>query len=52
MSFEPEIDETLLDEAIKDALCDCDDDCLCEDYDFDIDPEELEDLDEEWEEDE
>lgn len=52
MSFEPEIDETLLDEELLDADCDCGEGCDCEDYDFDIDPEELEDLDEEWEEDE
>lgn len=52
MSFEPEIDEDLFDEAIlaADAECDCGDDCICEEYEFDDDIEELEDLDEEWEE--
>lgn len=50
MSFEPEIDETLLEDELLDDECDCGEGCLCEDYDFDIDPEELEDLDEEWEE--
>jgi hypothetical protein len=52
MSFEPEIDEDLFDEEIlaADAECDCGDDCICEEYEFDEDVEELEDLDEEWEE--
>lgn len=44
MSFEPEIDEDLFEDA-----CDCNGgDCICDE--FDIDEEELEDLDEEWEE--
>ena len=51
MSFEPEIDETLLEDEILDADCDCGDDCPCEEYEFDIDEEELVGLDEEWEED-
>ena len=55
MSFEPEIDEDLFDEAIlaADEECECGGDCLCEEYEFDedaLDEEELEDLDEEWEE--
>ena len=49
MSFEPEIDEDLFEDD-----CDCEGDCLCEDYDdHALDEEELDELfdedDEDWE---
>ena len=46
MSFEPEIDKDLFDED-----CDCEGNCLCDDYDdHALDEEELEDLDDDdWE---
>ena len=46
MSFEPEIDEDLFEDN-----CDCNEECLCDDFDEDaLDEEELEDLDDkDWE---
>ena len=47
MSFEPEIDEDLFEDN-----CDCEDECLCDDFDEDAldeeEIEEIEDLDEDW----
>ena len=46
MSFEPELDKDLFEDD-----CDCEGDCLCEDFDEDaLDDDELEDLEDEWEE--
>ena len=46
MSFEPELDPDLFDED-----CDCGEECLCEEYEFDedeLDEDELDDLDDEF----
>ena len=48
MTFEPELDPDLFD----DEDCECAGECLCELEEYEFDGEELDDIDEEWEEEE